>query len=180
MGRVLLLVDYENEWADRSSEYYLGNFKGKIARTKAVLSAFRAKNIPIVFTRHVRPESGTAFAEGTKNAEIIGDLKPLAREKVITKNRISPFYKTDLDEFLKLKAADELVVGGIMTNLCVRSAISDAYDRDLAITVVKDICVSDSSKTDRLTFADLKKTRPKVNFVSSRTLIKEVQEQDSE
>ena len=57
-----------------------------------------------------------------------------------------------------------------MTNLCVRSAVADAYDRDFKVTVVRDICVSDSASTDRFTFRDLKKTRPTVNIVDSRAL----------
>ena len=57
-----------------------------------------------------------------------------------------------------------------MTNLCVRSAVADAYDRDLKVTVVKDVCVSDSPSTDRFTFRDLKKTRPSLNLVDSKSL----------
>jgi nicotinamidase-related amidase len=50
------------------------------------------------------------------------------RPEVLTKNKISPFYNRDLERILKEMKPDDLVVAGIMTNLCVRSAVSDAYD----------------------------------------------------
>jgi nicotinamidase-related amidase len=168
--KVLLLIDYENEWADKKSDYYLGNFKAQLKNARRLLDQFRSKRIPVVFTRHVDEGSTKAFAEGARNTEIIGELNPLPGEKVITKHRISPFFNTDLDEFLRSVGADEVVIGGIMTNLCVRSAVADAYDRDLKVTVVKDVCVSDSPSTDRFTFRDLKKTRPSLNLVDSKSL----------
>lgn len=86
---------------------------------------------------------------------------------MITKHKISPFFKTDLDDYLMCKGIDEILVGGIMTNLCVRSAVSDAYDRDLRISLLKDICVSGSKKIDAFTFSDLKRTRPEVKIVGT-------------
>jgi nicotinamidase-related amidase len=62
-----------------------------------------------------------------------------------------------------------------MTNLCVRSAVSDAYDRDYHIKVVTDACVSDSTEVDRFTFKDLKKTRPEIDFVKARDVIAKTQ-----
>jgi len=58
-----------------------------------------------------------------------------------------------------------------MTNLCVRSAVSDAYDRGYRIRVVTDACVSDSADVDKFTFKDLKKTRPEVEFVKTKEVV---------
>jgi len=91
-------------------------------------------------------------------------------DRVLTKNKISPFYNTDLEEILKELTPDQLVVAGILTNLCVRSAVSDAYDRDYHIKVVTDACVSDSHETDKFTFKDLKKTRPEIELVKTKEI----------
>jgi nicotinamidase-related amidase len=97
------------------------------------------------------------------------NVGPADRE--LTKNRISPFYNTDLEKILKELTPDELVIVGIMTNLCVRSAVSDAYDRDYRIRVVTDACVSNSSEVDKFTFKDLKKTRPEIEFVKTKEIV---------
>ena len=61
---------------------------------------------------------------------------------------------------------NEIVVAGILTNLCVRSLVQDAYDRDFKITVVKDCCVSFNQVTQDFTFKDLKETREDIEFVN--------------
>jgi len=172
MAPVLLLVDFQEEWRDRKSDYYLGQFKAQLHNAASLLEHFHKNNWPVIFTRHVEVGSTTAFAEGSKRAQITPELSAGLNDRVITKNKISPFYQTDLERMLKEVAADELVVGGIMTNLCVRSAVSDAYDRGYAIKVVTDTCVSDSAETNKFTFNDLKKTRPEVGFVKTKDLVK--------
>ncbi len=77
-----------------------------------------------------------------------------------------------MEIYLQGKNVDELIIGGIMTNLCVRSAVSDAYDRDFRLTVVKDACVSDSASTDRFTFKDIRATRPEVDILTAAQVVK--------
>jgi nicotinamidase-related amidase len=155
MSKALVLIDFQEEWRNETSDYYLGDFKERVANAKRVLDFFRSRKLPIVFTRHIEIGSTSAFAEGSKNAEVIRELSPTKNETVIVKHKISPFYETNLEQILRKAKVDEIIVCGIMTNLCVRSAISDAYDRDFKITVIKDACVSDSNKTDEFTFDDL-------------------------
>jgi ureidoacrylate peracid hydrolase len=168
----ILLIDFEEEWRNKDSEYYLGDFTKKIRNAKRLLNAFRQKKLTIVFTRHITLGSKTAFVKGSKNVTIIEELKPLNDEKVIVKNKISPFYKTDLEEFLNQRYIDELFICGIMTNLCIRSAVSDAYDRDFKVILIKDACASDSDATDKFSFKDIKATRPEVEIISTSKAIK--------
>jgi nicotinamidase-related amidase len=171
MPPVLLVVDFQEEWQDKKSDYYLGQFKNQLRNTRLLIEHFHRNGWPVILTRHVEVGSTTAFAEGTKNTQIASDLSVGPADRVITKNKISPFYNTELEKMLKELATDELVVGGIMTNLCVRSAVSDAYDRGYRIKVVTDACVSDSAEVDRFTFKDLKKTRPEVEFVKTKEFV---------
>ena len=94
------------------------------------------------------------------------------KDILIKKNKISPFFKTELDEKLKKLNADELIITGILTNLCVRSCISDAYDRDYKITVITDTCVAFSNDIQEFTFEDLKNTRSELNFLTVDEFIK--------
>jgi nicotinamidase-related amidase len=171
MPSVLLIIDFQAEWRDKGSEYYLGNFNSKVRNAALLVEYLHKMKLPVIFTRYIELGSTTAFAEGTKNAQLMSELKVDPSDRVLTKNKISPFYNTDLEKILKEVKTDELVIGGIMTNLCVRSAVSDAYDRDYKIKVVTDACVSDSNEVDKFTFRDLKKTRPEVEFVKTKNLI---------
>jgi len=83
---------------------------------------------------------------------------------LITKNKISPFYKTNLDKVLR--GINKIVICGILTNLCVRSLVQDAYDRNFEIKVIKDCCVSFDDETQEFTFKDLKATREEIEFLN--------------
>jgi nicotinamidase-related amidase len=173
MTKVLIIVDYENEWIDKNSKYYVGDISEKINKLNKLIKFCREKSIPIIFTTHIEPESKTAFAENTERVEIIKDVDfQSGKDILIKKNKISPFFKTELEERLKELNADELIITGILTNLCVRSCISDAYDRDYKITVITDTCVAFSDDVQEFTFKDLKNTRPEIEFVTVGEFIK--------
>ena len=168
---VLLLIDFQEERRTKGSDYYLGAFEPKIQNAKLLLDHFHANNWPVVLTRHIELNSTSAFVEGTEKAEIISELKPADSDLILTKNKISPFYGTSLEQVLKELREIDVIVAGIMTNLCVRSAVSDLYDRDYKIKIVTDAFVSSSDEIDRFTFTDLKETRPEVELVSTKDLL---------
>lgn len=164
MKKALLLIDFEKEWVDENSEYYVGDISKVIQNTNKLIEFCRSNNYKIIFTRHIEKESTNEFALNTESIEIIDELDYKKDDSLISKYRISPFYKTELEN--ELEGIDEIVVCGILTNLCVRSAVQDAYDRDLEIKVIKDCCVSFDEKTQEFTFKDLKATREEVEFLN--------------
>jgi ureidoacrylate peracid hydrolase len=162
--KALILVDYENEWTDKNSEYYVGDLSELIIRTNKLIDFCRKKNYKIIFTTHIEKESKEAFAPGSKNVEIIKTLDCKKSDILIRKNKISPFYKTNLEK--ELKGINEIVIAGILTNLCVRSLAQDAYDRDYKITIIDDCCKAFDNKTHNFTLKDLKFTRPEINILN--------------
>jgi nicotinamidase-related amidase len=164
MSKALLLVDLENEWLDKKSDYFVGDISKMLSRTNRLIDTCRRRNYQIVFITHIEKESDSAFAPNSNNVKIISTLHKDKSDVLIKKHKISPFYNTSLAK--ELKGVKEVVVSGILSNLCVRSTVQDAYDRDFKITVVKDCCASFDKKTQDFTFADLKFTRPEVDFVN--------------
>jgi nicotinamidase-related amidase len=174
VARGLLLIDFEEEWRTTGSEAYLGDLRPPLTNARRLLDAAREAGLPIVFTRHEEPGGSTIFGPGSAGAQIIPELAPRDGEAVIVKHRISPFYGTPLEGELAHQKIDHLLICGIMTNLCVRSAVSDAYDRQLGITLITDACASDSALTDEFTFKDLHTTRPEVRLVTTDELLREL------
>ena len=161
--KALLLVDFEKEWTNPESEFYVGDISEVIEKVNKLIDFCRSNGYKIIFTTHVEEDSDEAFAEGTENVEIIPELHKDPSDILIKKYRVSPFYDTDLDD--ELEDIEEIVIAGILTNLCVRSAIHDAYDRDFEITVIKDCCVAFDETTQEFTFEDLESTREEINFL---------------
>lgn len=59
---------------------------------------------------------------------------------ILTKNRISPFSNTQLDDYLKSNDINNLYLAGVATDLVVQSAARDAHDRDYSVYVLSDCC----------------------------------------
>jgi len=99
----------------------------------------------------------------------MSELKIADDDTVIIKNKISPFYNTSLEK--ELHGIKHVIVCGILTNLCVRSFIQDAYDRDFAITVIKDCCVAHTPEIQEFTFYDLAQTREEIDFTDLKEFV---------
>tara|TARA_Y100000310_G_scaffold345251_1_gene463126 strand:- start:3781 stop:4260 length:480 start_codon:yes stop_codon:yes gene_type:complete len=150
--KALVLIDFQEGWVNKSSEDYVGDISEVLDRVRILVSYCRKMGYKIVFTKHVDDEFNSELIDGFFKD---GD-------SLVVKNKVSSFYKTEMDDVLG--GVDEVVVCGILTNLCVRSFVSDAYDRDMNVIVVKDCCACYDSKVQEFTFKDLKETRPEIEF----------------
>ncbi|MDZ7611884.1 MAG: isochorismatase family cysteine hydrolase [Candidatus Moranbacteria bacterium] len=163
-NKALILVDFEKQWIDEKSDYFVGDVSDLIQRTNKLIDYCRQSGYKIIFTRHVEEDSEEEFAPNSENVEIIDGVNKQESDAIITKNKISPFYKTKLEQ--ELEGVGEMVICGILTNLCVRSLAQDAYDRDFDITIVKDCCKAFDKETHEFTIKDLKKTREEIRFLN--------------
>lgn len=167
--KALILVDFENERIDENSDYFVWDISEIIVKANKLINFCRKLWYKIIFTTHIEKWSETIFAENSKNVEIIENLNKENNDVLIKKYKISPFYKTNLEE--ELKWIDEIIIAWILTNLCVRSLAQDAYDRDFGITIIKDCCVAFDKETHEFTLNDLKETREEINIVNLNEFI---------
>lgn len=165
----LILIDLENEWQDPESDYYVGDLSDYISRINVLIDRCRDAGYKIFFVRHVEKDGTTAFIEGTKNTQLLEGLHKDDNDIVITKYAISAFYNTDLEK--ELEGTADIVIAGILTNLCVRSAVSDAYDRGFTITIVSDCCTAFDAETHEFTLRDLKSTREEIEITDLDNLV---------
>lgn len=168
-SRALIIVDFEKEWIDKNSDYFVGDINELIKKTNKLIDFCRRNNYKIIFTTHIEKDSNKEFSENSKNVEIINEIAKQDPDVLIKKNKISPFYQTNLDNHLE--GIDEIVICGLLTNLCVRSLAQDAYDRDFEITIIKDCCRSFDKETHDFTIKDLKATREEIEFLNLNEFI---------
>lgn len=170
MNKALILVDFENEWIMPDSDYYVKGAKGILPNTNKLIDFCRKQGYKIIFITHVEKDSTSIFAPNSKNVEIIKDIHKLPQDILITKNKISPFYKTTLEK--ELIGIEEIVICGILTNLCVRSLAQDAYDRDFKIKIISDCCIAMDKDTHDFTLKDLKATRDEIEILDTKNFVK--------
>jgi nicotinamidase-related amidase len=140
----LLVVDMQNFFLNPDSPTYTCGGVAVLPNVKKLVRAFRKAGRPVIFTRHVhhpgRIDAGIMewwwegmCVEGTPESEIHPALAPRRGEKVVLKHRYSAFYNTDLETVLRCLKAGQLVITGVMTNLCCESTARDAYFRDFEV-----------------------------------------------
>src|SRR3990172_7931740 len=95
---------------------------------------------PRHFTLELSPQ------KGSKEAEILEELKPDVNDVVIYKTSASPFNSTATDQTLHTLGAKVLLVTGVLTNGCVESTVRDASDRSFQVIVVEDACAALTSE----------------------------------
>ena len=142
MSKALIIIDMLNDFVDPQGSLYCGSQgSALVPRVKALLEQARQHDVAVVFVadRHLPTDPEfDIFPEhcvkGSEGSEIIEPLRPLENERIIPKRRYSAFFGTDLDLTLRELGADELVLVGVCTNICVLYTAADA--RNLAYRVV--------------------------------------------
>lgn len=145
----LVVVDMQEFFLDPGSPTFTCGAPAILPTVKGLIDAFRARRRPVIFTKHVHHpdnlDSGIMrlwwkgmCVEGSPESEIHRDIAPLPGEKVVMKHRYSAFFGTDLEIVLRCLGIKDLVVCGIMTNLCCESTARDAYFRDFRVFIPAD------------------------------------------
>ena len=145
----LLVIDMQRFFLDPSSPTFTCGGLAVLPNVKRLIEAFRGAGLPVIFTKHVHHPSGMDAGimgwwwdgmclEGTEESEIHDEIVPLDGEKVVTKHRYSSFYDTDLETVLRCQRIEDVVICGIMTNMCCESTARGAYYRDYRVFFLAD------------------------------------------
>lgn len=138
---VLLVIDMQN--------YFSSIAKPILPAITTTINLCKSANIPMIFTRHCHKPgdnggvlgeywNGDIIIDGTLEAELIPEVIAEAEKKgekveVVEKNTYSAFQKTGLEEKLKEMGVEEVIVCGVMTNLCCETSARDAFVRGFRV-----------------------------------------------
>ncbi len=98
---------------------------------------------------------GLHFPPGSKEAQILGELKPVGDEIVLPKLSTSAFTSSPIDQVLRYMGIKKLLVAGINTNYCVESFIRGAYDRGYEVVLLEDCCATVVAKYHEVTCEEM-------------------------
>jgi len=85
---------------------------------------------------------GRILVRGEPGHAIIPALAPAPEEPVIDKPGKGAFHQTDLEQLLKNRRIDTLIVCGVTTEVCVHTTIREANDRGYRCVALADACAS--------------------------------------
>ncbi|EEF31460.1 nicotinamidase 2 [Ricinus communis] len=158
---VLLVVDAQN--------YFSSMVKPILPNLLQTIDLCRRASIPVFFTRH-RHKSPADYGmlgewwnndliiDGTVESQLVPEIKRLVLGKdheVVEKNTYSAFTNTRLHERLLEMGVEEVIVTGVMTNLCCETTARDAFVRGFRVFFSTDATATSDLELHEATLKNL-------------------------
>ena len=161
----VLVVDMLNDFLKPGGKMVLEGGGVLIPPMRRLLAQARKAGMPVVYVndshrpglredREFKKRSEHCM-EGTWGAAVIDEIKPKKKDFVVLKHRFSGFYDTDLDLTLKDLCIDTVIVMGVVTNICVRSTIHDAFFRGYKVLVPRDCVMATGEREQESSLYDI-------------------------
>lgn len=161
----ILVIDMLNDFLKPGGRMVLKGAEILITPVHRLLTQARKTGIKVIYVndshrpgltydREFKKRSEHCI-EGTWGAEVIDEIKPTKKDLVVLKHRYSGFYETDLDLTLKDLCIDTVIVVGVVTNICVRSTIHDAFFRGYKVIVPRDCVMATGEREQESSLYDI-------------------------
>lgn len=151
--QALIVVDVQNDFCPGGT-LAVAHGDEVVAPLNKLIDEFLERDDPVYMSRDWHPPKTKHFAEyggvwpehcvqHTKGAEFHPALRHDPRIKVVSKgvgdtDCYSAFDETDLESELHKDGVEEVVVGGLATDYCVKNTVLDALDQGFKVKAVKD------------------------------------------
>jgi nicotinamidase-related amidase len=135
---VLLLIDLQQAIGD--PRFGPRNNEGAEEIVEALLTAWRAEDLPIIHIRHDSTEATSPHFPDTPGHAFLPQARPREGETIIGKSANSAFVATDLEAALDRLDATTLVVCGVLTNNSLEATVRHGGNLGYRVFVVADAC----------------------------------------
>lgn len=138
-----MLNDFLDPWDPAPKQRLLNN-------TNALISHLRRSETPIIWVGNafksdlsdafleMRDKQISITIEGTRGAKVHPELDLRPEDRMLTKKRYSAFFRTGLDDQLEDMPDGVIILAGVNTHACIRTAAIDAYQRDYRVVIASD------------------------------------------
>ncbi len=121
-----------------------------VGYVRVAMTRQEAAHVPASNVRFHQAGSSGRLDADAPHTQIDPRIAPTAEEIVVRKRRVGAFSTTDLDEQLRSRGIDTLVLTGISTSGVVLSTVRDAADRDYRLIVLEDGCFDADDEVHRV------------------------------
>ena len=132
----LLIIDVQKGFDDPS--WGNRNNPEAEARIELLLSEWRKSKRPIIHVQHCSLEPDSPLRSDVPGYEFKDEARPIAGEKHFIKTVNSAFIGTDLEEYLRSREIESLVVVGFTTDHCVSTTTRMAGNLGFKVRLVSD------------------------------------------
>ncbi len=145
----ILVIDMLVDFVEDDGALVVKDAKMLVPIQKQILDLARERGATVVYLTDNHMPDDEEFrvwpkhsVAGTRGAQVIDDLSPQQGDRVIPKRRYSGFFGTDLDLTLRESEVENVVLMGVLTDICVMYTSADAASRGYKVFVVTDATAS--------------------------------------
>ncbi|KAL2939056.1 Nicotinamidase 2 [Bienertia sinuspersici] len=157
----LLVIDMQNYFSSMANPI--------LPAITTTIHLCKLANIPVIFTRHRHKPGddggvlgewwfGELIVDGTPASQLIPEVAAAAEEEAksaVEKETYSAFRKTGLEERLREMGVEEVIVTGVMTNLCCETSARDAFVRGFRVFFSTDATATSDDQLHQATLMNL-------------------------
>lgn len=151
----LVVVDVQRYFFEQGAAAFLNPSPNVLKNILRLINAFRMCGRPVFFTRHAHKKSkdmgqmgrwwdGKLPFDGDPTSELMPEIKLTAGDILLTKTKYSAFEETTLEENLRERNVDTVVIAGAMTNVCVETTARHSFIKDFQPVIAEDACAANS------------------------------------
>lgn len=178
--QVLLIVDMQNDFLRPTAPQEVPAGRDIVPTIAALANHFRSRARPVVYTRFLAgpertlmtlwsPECGPDQrscwtghqrtypdrAEPQEGASVVDELAPHPGELVIDKYGYGAFHNTCLEDALAAQGVRQVVVTGVVTQICVEDTVRQGMQRGFEMVLVSDGVASFDQELHRATLRNV-------------------------
>lgn len=150
MKPAVIIVDMLNDAFTTDGIGMTPSVRSVIDNTNRLTKFARDYSIPVIFAMDSFLRGDFIFQgkmkehsiRGTDGAKVTEELVQADTDIYLPKRRFSAFFKTDLDQTLRLYGIDTVAITGINTHWCVLTTVMDALSHDFTTYMIEDCCTS--------------------------------------
>lgn len=152
----VLVIDMQKDFTEPDGKFYYPETTGEMLDTFFdKIDEMRKLGALIVYVYTVHPENEkevnpeltrmfkngrkASLVAGSKGSELDDRIKVLDGDILFRKYVPSAFFKTNLDEILRGKGIENVLVCGVKTNVCCRATATDAYSHKFRTFMISDM-----------------------------------------
>lgn len=173
----LLIIDMEKAFVNPGAALWIRGAMETVPRIAAVIEEARVAGIPIIWIKRVYQTDGSDMeiprrrelfskglygvlapeSTGLNSIEEPDGLDRKPDEKVLMKPRFSAFFHTELDQYLRRKGINTVLLAGTTTPNCIRCSCYDAISLDYRCIVLEPCCSSQTPEIQAANIEDMER-----------------------
>ena len=167
------IIDMQNGFVQPESELCIAGAEATLPQCARALARARELAIPVYYIRREYAEDGSnveavRYESWLKSGRLLSrastdsgsidfpkKIRPEPEDIVVTKPRFSAFLNTGLDEELRARSVNTVILTGTTTPNCIRATCFDALSLGYNVVIIEDCTSSRTPEVQAANIADM-------------------------